>query len=71
MAAISVTDLDALRGRELAAFAVNGNRIVISRRSATSSTRLATRARIRDARSQTANSTAQPSPARATEASST
>ena len=30
MAAITVTDLDALRGRELAAFAVSGNRIAIA-----------------------------------------
>jgi hypothetical protein len=30
MADVSVTDLNALGGRELAAFAVNGNRIAIA-----------------------------------------
>jgi len=31
MGEVSVTDLDALRGRELAAFAVDGNRIAIAK----------------------------------------
>jgi nitrite reductase/ring-hydroxylating ferredoxin subunit len=31
MGEVSVTDLDGLRGRELAAFAVNGNRIAIAK----------------------------------------
>jgi hypothetical protein len=68
MEELTVTALEELEGKELAAFAVSGNRIAIAR---VPSTRSATPARIRGARLPKGSSKARPSPALATEASST